>query len=79
VKFSSSETDIGLGLGLGELRAVMETWDFLPGAHHFDLLVSSMSSQPDLRSRVCGRGRGVLSDRGPETILDASWVTLELL
>ena len=56
----SSELDVGLGLG--ESGTTMEVRDFHPGAHHFELLISSIPSQPDLSSSVCGRGRGVPSD-----------------
>jgi hypothetical protein len=69
-----SSSEAGVGLGLGESEAAEEVWGFLLGVHHFDLLSSSMSSQPDLSSSACGRDRGVLSDGGREIIPGACWV-----
>lgn len=66
-------------LELGESEAAVEVWYLVPGIHRFDFLSSSMSSQPDLSSSVCGRGRGVLSDWDSEKLSDASWVIVILL
>ena len=71
---ASSDFVAVVGLGLGESAVRREHGDFLPGDHHFGALVSSISSHPDLSSRVNGRGCGVLSEPDRDTILGACLV-----